>query len=116
MESSGGERPTQLEIQIPDEMEAGVYANALGVWHSAYEFTLDFVVNLPPRSPADPEDSESPTVVPQRVVARVKVPPTQIFNIIRALNENMTNYEDLFGPIRRPEENINEGQGDAGNE
>jgi hypothetical protein len=40
--------------------------------------------------------------VPCRVVARVKIPPTVVFSLIRAINENMTRYEQAFGEIQRP--------------
>jgi len=41
--------------------------------------------------------------VPARVVSRVRVPPGQVFEILKALNENMTHYERAFGEIRRPQ-------------
>ncbi len=42
--------------------------------------------------------------MPCRVVARIKIPPTMIFDVLRTLNENMTNFENTFGPIQRPGE------------
>jgi Protein of unknown function (DUF3467) len=99
----GDERPTEFQLAVPPELEGGVYSNFLGVWHTAYEFTLDFC-STQPAQPVDPEDPNSPAVVPCRVVARVKIPPTLVFNVLQALNENMTNYEATYGPIQRPEE------------
>ena len=84
---------------VPPDLEAGVYANFLGVWHSAYEFTLDFATTQPAR-PA--EDDPERTVMPVLVSSRVKIPVTLIFDVVRALNENMTRYEDTFGEINRP--------------
>jgi hypothetical protein len=86
----------RLQINVPDSVEGGVYANAAGVWHTPHEFTLDFLT-IQPSSP------ESPDVVPARVVSRVKIPPTVIFDLMRALNENMTKYESTFGTIKRIE-------------
>jgi hypothetical protein len=40
--------------------------------------------------------------VPSRVVTRVKIPVTLIFDVLRALNENMTLYEERYGEIQRP--------------
>ena len=40
--------------------------------------------------------------MPCRITARVKVPPTLVFEIIRALNDNMTVYEGQFGAIPQP--------------
>lgn len=94
------DRPTQFQLNVPPELEAGVYANVLGVWHTVYEFTLDFAAMQPPQ--VDEGDPTSAAVVPCRVVSRVKVPVTVVFDLIRALNENMTKYEERFGEIRRP--------------
>jgi hypothetical protein len=105
-EQQPGERPTQFQIQIPPDLEGGVYANFLSVWHTAYEFTLDFAATQPPQV-QDESDPTSPAQVPCRVVARVKIPATVVFELIRAINDNMTRYEQAFGEIRRP------GQGEA---
>jgi hypothetical protein len=43
-------------------------------------------------------------------VARVKIPTTVIFDVLRALNENMTRYEASFGEIRSPGEPSGEEQ------
>jgi hypothetical protein len=93
-----------FNVGVPDELEAGVYGNVLSIWHTPYEFTLDFASTQPPQV-TQPEGDEPGTVeVPCRVVSRVKIPPTVIFDVLRALNENMTRYEDSFGSIRRPGE------------
>ena len=99
----GTSRPGHFEVEVPQELEAGAYANFLTVWHTPYEFTLDFgVLQLPQAQ--DAEDPESPVTVPARVVSRLKIPPSLVFRILQALNENMTNYEERFGEIPRPEE------------
>ena len=89
---------TQLEIRVPSDFEVGDYANMVGVWHTGHEFTLDFSVTLPTA-----EGPEGSTIVPCQVVARLKIAPSLIFDLMRALNENMTSYEAKFGEIRRPE-------------
>jgi Protein of unknown function (DUF3467) len=70
-----GEQPTEeaarLEVYVPPEHEGGVYANVVGVWHSAYEFTLDFCVAQPARREEEAEDS---VVIPCRVVSRCAFP------------------------------------------
>ena len=90
-------QPTEFEVQVPPELEPGVYANFLGVWHTAYEFTLDFASTQPP------QHTEVGVRVPCRVVARIKMPVGVVFDVLRALNDNMTKYEEVFGEIRRPE-------------
>ena len=86
----------ELRINVPDDVQPGVYANGAMVWHSPYEFTIDFFSTQP--SPQD-----EPGVVPCLVSSRVKIPPTVIFDLLKALNENMTRYEGQFGEIRRVE-------------
>lgn len=101
-------------------MTGGVYANALAVWHTAHEFTLDFAVHAEPPQPAQTDTGQTVIRAPHRLVARVRIPPTALFDIIRAINENMTHYESAFGQIRRPGPETPlyppPGLGDTGNE
>ena len=99
------DRPVELHIEVPPELEAGTYANVLNVWHTAYEFTLDFGVM---QQVAEPEDPEEAVHVPVRVSSRVRIPVTLLFEVLKALNQNMTNYEATFGPIREPEQTAEE--------
>jgi uncharacterized protein DUF3467 len=96
MADEDADNGAQAQINVPDALQGGVYANGAMVWHSPYEFTLDFVTTQPP-------DPESPNVVQCVVTARVKIPPTVIFDLIKAINENMTKYESVFGEIPRIE-------------
>ena len=96
----GGQPPTQFEVRLPTDMEGGVYANFLGVWHTNHEFTLDFSATLPAEQIETPDGPGFK--VPCRVTARVKVPPTLVFEIIKALNDNLTVYESQFGAIAPP--------------
>jgi len=36
------------------------------------------------------------------MVARVRVPPTSLFEIIRTISQNLAMYEQKFGPIGTP--------------
>lgn len=83
-------------MTIADDLNAGVYANFLGVWHTAHEFTLDFAVTQP-ASLAQTPDGQTVTRVPCQVVTRVKVPPTVLFDFLRTLNENLSSWERNFG-------------------
>ena len=94
------DRPIELQLDVPPELEGGTYANVLNVWHTAYEFTLDFGVM---QQVGAPEDADAPVQVPVRVVSRVRIPVTLLFEVLKALNTNMTGYESTFGSIRAPE-------------
>ena len=99
----------KFELRATAEVETGVYANFLSVWHTGHEFTLDFAATQ------QVEASEhGGMVVPCRIVARVKVPPTLAFDIIQTLNANMTRYEEVFGEIRPPEAHAGEGEPPVG--
>jgi alpha-ketoglutarate-dependent taurine dioxygenase len=91
-----------LRFFVPSEEEAGTYANALAVWHTQYEFTLDFAA-MQPLQPVDEDDTDSPVMRPCRVVSRIRLPLTRMFDVLRALNASMTKYEAEWGEIRRPE-------------
>jgi hypothetical protein len=36
------EREINSRFDVPEEWKVGVYANEVNVWHTPYEFTLDF--------------------------------------------------------------------------
>src|SRR4029079_12300925 len=86
---------------VPADERGGRYANFLGVWHTAHELTLDFAATQPPEQP-DAEAGGEGAVVPCQVVARVRIPVSLVFDVLRALNENMTKYDAKFGEISRP--------------
>lgn len=85
---AGGQK---IEISVDDALKHGVYANFLVVSHSPHEFTLDFCQILP-----GGRDGK----VKAEVVSRVKIAPTMVGKVIRALNTNMTGYEDKFGMVK----------------
>lgn len=86
------DRPSpQVQVVVPDEGKHGVYANFLVVSHSAHDFTLDFCQLLP---------SGEQGKVNAEVVSRVRIAPTMVGRILTALNTNMANYEDRFGPVK----------------
>ena len=88
-------------LDVPFELESGVYANAISVWHTPYEVIADFAVRLAPE-PSDPDDPESDPVTPARVVSRVRIPPTFVFEVVRAINGELTVYEAEFGEVSQP--------------
>jgi hypothetical protein len=97
VEASG--QPFELQVTLPPELEGGTYSNVLHVHHTAYEFTLDFGVMRPPEQ----DDPTGPVRVPVVVVSRVRIPVTLLFEVLKALNQNLTIYESAFGPIKAPE-------------
>lgn len=109
MSETPEEQQVSFRIDVPESERGGAYANFLAVWHTVHEFTLDFAATQPPQR-SDLEDENSPVVVPCQVVSRVRIPTSVIFDVLRALNENMTRYESSFGEIQRPQEREDEGE------
>jgi hypothetical protein len=91
--------PQIPQVRTPEKWNTGVYANGVGVWFTQTDFTLDFVVNLPPEVSQDPTGSQV-VVSPQEVVARVKVPPPLVFQLMRNLSTNLDRYEVQYGSIQ----------------
>ena len=81
--------PDDFEIRIPEYLEAGVYANSITVWHTRAEFTLDFL--------ARPVDQAEPDVA--LAVSRVRVPTIFMFDLMRRLSADLTDYEREYGEI-----------------
>jgi hypothetical protein len=96
------EPQVRFEMSISESDVIGAYSNFLGVWHTAHEFTLDFAVTQPAMAGAD-EEGNAVTRVPCQVVARVRVPPTVLFDFLRTINDNLSTYEANFGSIQRPD-------------
>jgi hypothetical protein len=90
--------PVRFQVTVPEDQMAGVYANGFGCWFNQTDFTLDFLVHLPQELGID-EDGSSLTIQPTRLVARVKIPPGLLFRLMQNLNNVMTQYETMFGPI-----------------
>ncbi|HWH33543.1 MAG TPA: DUF3467 domain-containing protein [Egibacteraceae bacterium] len=93
MSDEGTAPPQQpaVQITVPDDAKRGEYANFLVVTHSPHEFTLDFCQVV---TGTDPERMQA------EVVSRVKLAPTMVGKVIRALNDNLTGYEEKFGLVK----------------
>jgi hypothetical protein len=106
-ESERGDSP--IKFYVPPEQETGVYANTVAVWHTPYDFVIDFGA-VQPAQERDPDDPSSPIVIPVRVVSRVHIPLGLVFDLIQAINARMEAYEAYWGEIQRPEPRDEESQ------
>lgn len=76
----------QLNINIAQDKQQGVFANLALIAHTPTEFVFDFAQIMPG--------------VPQaNVVSRVIVTPDQAKKILAALQNNIGQYEQKFGTI-----------------
>lgn len=83
----------RVEITMPDDLVPGVFADIVGVWHTPEVFVLDFSAFAGPAQ-VEQDAAGLPSVVQRaQVVARVRVPPGQIFEIMKALEQQLTAWE-----------------------
>lgn len=79
----------KLEIKANDETIKGTYANNAMIMHTKNEFLIDFMTILPPKG---------------MLSARIIMSPNTIKRIAKALNENISRYEQKNGEIKIAEE------------
>lgn len=84
--------PQRFSLSATPEVEAGVYADFVGVWHQPHCFVLDFSVHTNPPKVIE-IDGQQVVNVPARLVARVRVPPGQVFEIMKALEKQLSLWE-----------------------
>ena len=91
------ESPRQFEIDMPPKAVAGSYADFANVWHTTDVFVMDFVSLVrPPHEGVDAEGNRI-TVVPGQVVQRVRIPPEQVFELAKALTQQLEFWERETG-------------------
>ncbi|MFB9962088.1 DUF3467 domain-containing protein [Sinosporangium siamense] len=89
---------SRLELSISEQVEAGLYANFASVWHTEDGFVLDFaVITRPPQLANDPSSGQHFVSVPTRIVSRIRLPPNQVFELMKALEQQLTAYEKETG-------------------
>ena len=98
--ANGEQLPVEIQIELPPENEVGVPADFAAIWHTPTAFVLDFAVTKQPPQAIDDGSGTRRAVLPARVVSRVRLPPEQIFEIARALTQQLDMWEVETG--RRP--------------
>jgi hypothetical protein len=81
----------QAHLHIPEDHLEGTYADFVSVWHSRDVFVLDFAVLSQPTTPQQ---------LSARVVSRVRIPPSQVFEIMKALEQQLTAWENEGKPAK----------------
>jgi hypothetical protein len=90
MNPSNEEQNNQLNIELTEEMAEGVYANLAMIAHSNSEFVIDFIRMMP-------------GVPKAKVKSRVVITPEHAKRLMLALHENISKFEEIFGPIKEQE-------------
>lgn len=90
MENNNNNKQGQLQIELPQDVAQGQYANFAIITHSSSDFVLDFARILPG--------------VPKAMVkSRVILAPEHAKRLLMALKDNIVRYENAFGTIQLPQ-------------
>ena len=82
----------RIQMNMPPELTAGVYADFVRAWHTKDAFVLDFA-NL-----VEPVRAEDDAVLLNAtVVSRVRIPPAQVFELMKALEQQLSAWEKETG-------------------
>ena len=81
----------QLQVELPQDVAQGEYANFAIITHSSSDFIIDFARVLP-------------GVPKTQVKSRVILAPEHGKRLLGALQENIVRYEREFGPIKIPQQ------------
>jgi hypothetical protein len=87
----------RLQINLPESQNAGVFADFVRAWHTKDAFVLDFSTLIqPPHTDGD----SSQVVLDASVVSRVRIPPAQVFELMKALEQQLSAWEKENGTTR----------------
>lgn len=91
--------PTQVKVNVtlPPEIEAGVFASFASIWRDNDGFVLDFAVTTSPGIPQVEQDGSNIVNVNARIVSRVRIPASQAWEFMRALNTQLDAWEGEHG-------------------
>lgn len=84
--STQAENKEELDVELPDNIADGVYANMGIINYSPTEFVLDFVSLMPGMPKA-------------RIKSRVILTPQHLKRLQQVIKENLDNYETHYGKI-----------------
>ena len=87
MSEDNKQQPTQLNIEISEEVAEGNYSNLAIITHSHAEFVIDFV-NVMPGTPKS------------KVKSRVILTPQHAKRFMKALTEYVNRFEQLNAKIQ----------------
>jgi len=79
-------------MNMPPDQAGGVYADFVRAWHTQDAFVLDFA------SLVEPVRTEDDAVLLNAtVVSRVRIPPAQVFELMKALEAQLSSWEKETG-------------------
>lgn len=80
----------QINIELSPEIAEGIYSNLAIITHSQSEFIVDFIKMMP-------------GVPKANVKSRIILTPHHAKRLMRALQDNLSKYESIYGKIKEPD-------------
>jgi uncharacterized protein (DUF1778 family) len=87
MSDSKQKKEGQINIELDEATAQGTYSNLAIINHSVSEFVVDFI-NIMPGAPK------------AKVKSRIILTPQHAKRFVKALNENVSRFEDSHGEIK----------------
>lgn len=81
------ESQNQIQIELPEDIAQGIYSNLAIISHSTSEFIIDFIRIVP-------------GVPKAKVKSRIILTPEHAKRLLKALGDNINQYENIYGDIR----------------
>jgi len=79
--------PSQISIELNEEVAQGTYSNLAVITHSVSEFVIDFIRIMP-------------GVPKAQVKSRIILTPEHAKRLVAALQDNISKYEAVHGTIK----------------
>ncbi len=92
-----GQPSRQIQIELPEEIAEGIYANFAVITHSPSEFVMDFARIVPGAQKA-------------KVQGRIIMTPMNVKMLQKALKDNIEKFEKQFGEVKTPDQSLNPGE------
>lgn len=90
MEPNKQQNKGKLNIELPDDVAEGIYANLAIIQHSRSEFVMDFIKMLP-------------GIPKAKVKSRIILTPQHAKKLLKALQDNVKKFESMHGTIKESE-------------
>ena len=80
----------RIQFSLPTGQAAGVFADFIRAWHTKDAFVLDFASYIEPPTLNEAADE---LLLNASVVSRVRIPPGQVFELMKALEQQLSAWE-----------------------
>ena len=80
----------RIQLALPSDKATGVFADFVRAWHTKDSFILDFSAYM---EPAVHDEATDDILQQSAVVSRVRIPPAQVFELMKALELQLSSWE-----------------------